>query len=168
MNSCDACQIRKVRTNNDLRCIIQLLKSFATQKFKVHIPTYTYVDYIFMDEKIRVHNIKRIIKCTHPFPCQYFNTFKMQNFTPESFRPGVFHSFGTRTTNTQRGNSLQDWPKIHSHSQFFRYSWNIFCLPHQPNFQISLIYAFIGCPLGGVKLACKDPSFAQSLVIFEN
>ena len=106
MNSCDACQIRKVRTNNDLRCIIQLLKSFATQKFKVHIPTYTYVDYIFMDEKIRVHNIKRIIKCTHPFPCQYFNTFKMQNFTPESFRPGVFHSFGTRTTDTQRGNSL--------------------------------------------------------------
>ena len=57
---------------------------------------YTYVDYIFMDEKVRVHSIKRIIKCTHPFPCQYFNTFKMQNFTPESFRPGVFHSFGIR------------------------------------------------------------------------
>ena len=25
-------------------------------------------------------------------------------------------------------------PKIHSHSQIFRYSRNIFCLPHQPNF----------------------------------
>ena len=28
-------------------------------------------------------------------------------------------------------------PKIHS--------WSIFCLPHCPNFQISVIYAFIGC-----------------------
>ena len=26
------------------------------------------------------------------------------------------------------------WPKIHSHSQIFRYSRNIFCLPHRPNF----------------------------------
>ena len=25
-------------------------------------------------------------------------------------------------------------PKIHSHSQIFRYSRNIFCLPHWPNF----------------------------------
>ena len=64
--------------------------------------TYTYVDYMFMGEKVRVHSIKRIIKCTPPFPCQYFNTFKMQNFTPESFRPGVFHSFGTPTTDTKR------------------------------------------------------------------
>ena len=50
-----------------------------------------------MDEKVQVHNIKRIIKCTHPFSCQYFNTFKMQNFTPESFHPGVFHSNGIRS-----------------------------------------------------------------------
>ena len=34
------------------------------------------------------------------------------------------------------------WPKINSHSQIFRYGRSIFCLP---NFQISLIYAFIGC-----------------------
>ena len=25
-------------------------------------------------------------------------------------------------------------PKIHSHSQIFRYSWSIFCLPYRPNF----------------------------------
>ena len=25
-------------------------------------------------------------------------------------------------------------PKIHSHSQIFRYGQSIFCLPHQPNF----------------------------------
>ena len=37
-------------------------------------------------------------------------------------------------------------PKIHFHSQIFRYGRSIFCLPHRPNFQISLIYAFIGCP----------------------
>ena len=24
-------------------------------------------------------------------------------------------------------------PKIHSHSQIFRYGWRIFCLPHRPN-----------------------------------
>ena len=36
-------------------------------------------------------------------------------------------------------------PKIHSHSQIFRYGRNIFCLPHRPNFSDSLIYAFIGC-----------------------
>ena len=33
--------------------------------------------------------------------------------------------------------------KIHSHFQIFRYGQSILCLP---NFQISLIYAFIGCP----------------------
>ena len=37
-------------------------------------------------------------------------------------------------------------PKIHSHSQIFRYGRSIFRLPHRPIFQISLIYAFIGCP----------------------
>ena len=37
-------------------------------------------------------------------------------------------------------------PKIHSHSQIFSYGGSIFCLPHRPIFQISLIYAFIGCP----------------------
>ena len=26
------------------------------------------------------------------------------------------------------------WPKIHSHSQIFRYGRSIFCLPHRPNF----------------------------------
>ena len=34
-------------------------------------------------------------------------------------------------------------PKINSNSQTFMYGRSIFCLPH---FQISLIYAFIGCP----------------------
>jgi hypothetical protein len=37
-------------------------------------------------------------------------------------------------------------PKIQSQSQIFRYGRSIFCLPQCPNFQISLIYAFIGCP----------------------
>ena len=30
--------------------------------------------------------------------------------------------------------ALTAWPKIHSHSQIFRYSQSIFCLPHRPNF----------------------------------
>ena len=89
------------------------------------------MDYIFLNKKVRVHNMKRIVKYTHPFPCQYFNTFKMQNFTPESFRPGVFHSFGIRTTDNQRRNTQ---PKIHPNSQIFRYSQKISCLPHRPNF----------------------------------
>ena len=33
-------------------------------------------------------------------------------------------------------------PKIHSHSQIFRYGGSIFCLPHRPNFTD----IFIGCP----------------------
>ena len=30
------------------------------------------------------------------------------------------------------------------------------------------VMGFAQCTLGGVKLACKDPSFAQSLVVFAN
>ena len=26
------------------------------------------------------------------------------------------------------------WPKIHSHSEIFRYGQGIFCLPHRPKF----------------------------------
>ena len=36
--------------------------------------------------------------------------------------------------------------KIQSQSQIFRYSRSIFRFPIGPFFQISLIYAFIGCP----------------------
>ena len=37
-------------------------------------------------------------------------------------------------------------PKIHSHSQIFRYAEAKFVCHISPNFQISLIYVFIGCP----------------------
>ena len=43
-------------------------------------------------------------------------------------------SFKARTTEVQRGNSLHAWPKIHSHSQIFKYGQTIFCLPHRPIF----------------------------------
>ena len=43
-------------------------------------------------------------------------------------------SFKARTTDVQRGNSLHAWPKIHSHSQIFKYGQNIFCLLHRPTF----------------------------------
>ena len=42
--------------------------------------------------------------------------------------------------------SFTAWLKNKSQSQIFRYGQSIFCLTHFPKFQISLIYAFIGCP----------------------
>ena len=90
----NACQIRKLSTNNDLRCIIQSLKSFksfATKNSKIISGLY-----ISGQKGSGPQYETNYYMHTHPFPCQYFNTFKMKNFTPESFRPGVFHSFGIR------------------------------------------------------------------------
>ena len=62
-----------------------------------------------------------------------------------SVRASSIHSaHGLRTPREEI--TFTAWPKIHSHSQIFRYGRNIFCLPHRANFQISLIYAFI-CPI---------------------
>ena len=41
-------------------------------------------------------------------------------------------SHGLRTTREEIAFTAR--PKIHSHSQVFRYGRSIFCLPHQPNF----------------------------------
>ena len=43
---------------------------------------------------------------------------------------GVIH--GLRTPREE--NAFTARPKIHSHSQIFRYGRSIFCLPHRPNF----------------------------------
>ena len=39
---------------------------------------------------------------------------------------------GLRTSSEEIASTAQ--PKIHSHSQMFRYGGSIFCLPHRPNF----------------------------------
>ena len=52
-------------------------------------------------------------------------------------------------------------PKVKSQSQIFRYGQSIFCRNIVANFQISLIYAFIGCPQSVVcmQLLCSSPCF---------
>ena len=40
----------------------------------------------------------------------------------------------TRTTDAREEIAFTAQPKIHSHSQIFKYGRRIFCLPHRPNF----------------------------------
>ena len=50
-----------------------------------------------------------------------------------SVRASSIHSaHGLRTPREEI--TFTAWPKIHSHSQIFRYGQNIFCLPHRHNF----------------------------------
>ena len=46
--------------------------------------------------------------------------------------PGVKTAHGVRTPREEIAFTAR--PKIHSHSQSFRYGQSIFCLPHRPNF----------------------------------
>ena len=54
-------------------------------------------------------------------------------------------------------------PKIHSHSQIFRQAEEYFVCHIGPNFQISLIYAFIGCPQSVAILYMQQYQHKQTL-----
>ena len=57
--------------------------------------------------------------------------------SPEEVQEVKLHSLhvwmhGLRTPREEI--AFTEWPKIHSHSQIFKYGQSIFCLPHRPNF----------------------------------
>ena len=61
-NSFDGCQITKISTYDELRCINNTIaKKLCNQK-------------IFMNKKIWVHNTKQIVKCTHNPFCANIST----------------------------------------------------------------------------------------------
>ena len=60
-------------------------------------------------------------------------SFQATNYgRPERKRPSLLPSHELRMSREEK--AFTAWPKIHSHSQIFRYGESIFCLPHRPNF----------------------------------
>ena len=91
----------------------------------------------------------------------FFHTFEVQ----ENVQKEVNKAVGTNHKSYAIGHGLR-MPgeeitfiarlKIKSQSQMYRYDRSIFCLPHRPKFQISLIYAFIGYPYSVLSSVGRD------------
>ena len=80
----------------------------------------------FLSESTSTHCV-----CCSRHVVDYFYIFYMTEYT-WLHMSNYGHTHGLRTPREEIAFTAR--PKIHSHSQMFRYSRSIFCLPHRPNF----------------------------------
>ena len=69
-----------------------------------------------------------------------------------------------RTTDARWGNAFTARPKIHSHSQIFRYGGSIFCLPHRPIFSdiLDLCLHWVSVVRGLSKICFRQKNWDKS------